>query len=106
MMMNFAFWNMKHAAMMATKPDIDMEEAKKVHTRYVFFALKKAHFTVVGRGDKIIFDFLAYLASMEIVMKGFNAFHVLIFAFYCIFMQHFSKVSVKRPLLDTDLTFA
>jgi len=31
-MMNFAFWNMKHAAMVAAKPEIDMDEAKKVHT--------------------------------------------------------------------------
>ena len=32
MMMNFAFWHMKHAAMLASKPDLDMEEAKNVHT--------------------------------------------------------------------------
>ena len=33
MMMNFAFWHMKHAAMVTAKPDLDMDEAKKVHTR-------------------------------------------------------------------------
>jgi len=32
LMMNFAFWNMKHAAMVSAKPEIDMDEAKKVHT--------------------------------------------------------------------------
>ena len=32
LMMNFAFWHMKHAAMVSAKPDLDMEEAKKVHT--------------------------------------------------------------------------
>ena len=30
LMMNFAFWNMKHAAMVAAKPELDMDEAKKV----------------------------------------------------------------------------
>ena len=30
--MNLAFWHMKHSAMLAVKPDLDMEEAKKVHT--------------------------------------------------------------------------
>ena len=29
-MMNFAFWHMKHSAMVAAKSEIDMEEAKKV----------------------------------------------------------------------------
>ena len=32
LMMNLAFWHMKHAAMVAAKPDLDMDEAKKVHT--------------------------------------------------------------------------
>jgi len=32
LMMNFAFWHMKHSAMVAAKSEIDMEEAKKVHT--------------------------------------------------------------------------
>ena len=30
LMMNFAFWHMKHSAMVAAKSEIDMEEAKKV----------------------------------------------------------------------------
>ena len=30
-MMNFAFWHMKHSAMVAAKSEIDMEEAKKVN---------------------------------------------------------------------------
>ena len=34
LMMNFAFWNMKHAAMVAAKPELDMDEAKKVCTTY------------------------------------------------------------------------
>merc|ERR1712130_935949 len=37
MLMNTAFWMMKHAAMLAAKPEINMEEAKEVHT-----SLKKA----------------------------------------------------------------
>jgi len=32
LLMNLAFWHMKHSAMLAVKPDLDMEEAKKVHT--------------------------------------------------------------------------
>jgi len=32
MLMNTAFWFMKHAAMLAAKPDIKMEEAKEVHS--------------------------------------------------------------------------
>ena len=31
LMMNFAFWHMKHSAMVAAKSEIDMEEAKKVN---------------------------------------------------------------------------
>merc|ERR1712001_279886 len=30
--MNLAFWHMKNSAMLAVKPDLDMEEAKRVHT--------------------------------------------------------------------------
>ena len=41
LMMNLAFWHMKHAAMVAAKPDLDMDEAKKVHT-----SLRKAAGTV------------------------------------------------------------
>jgi len=37
MLMNTAFWMMKHAAMLVAKPDISMDEAKEVHT-----SLKKA----------------------------------------------------------------
>ena len=37
MLMNTGFWFMKHAAMLAAKPEISMEEAKEVHT-----SLKKA----------------------------------------------------------------
>ena len=32
LLMNLAFWHMKHSAMLAVKPDLDMEEAKKCHT--------------------------------------------------------------------------
>lgn len=32
LLMNVAFWHMKHAAMMAAKEDLKMEEAKEIHT--------------------------------------------------------------------------
>jgi hypothetical protein len=32
LLMNYAFWYMKHAAMVSSKADLQMEEAKKVHT--------------------------------------------------------------------------
>ena len=39
LMMNFAFWHMKHSAMVAAKSEIDMEEAKKVKIIYEKYGL-------------------------------------------------------------------
>ena len=73
LMMNFAFWHMKHAAMLASKPDINMDEAKSVHS-----SLRKASGLIKFVQDTLVSIFLRWqkprseLGASEVIAANFR----------------------------------
>ena len=65
MMMNVAFWLMKHSAMMAVKAEVKVEEAKEVHT-----SLKKAA------------GIFLFVQVCTFVMSALRRSHLILFLFH------------------------